>query len=65
MKATKRVLIYVKGTIDYGFKFSKCLDFKLQGFYDSDWGGSADDMKSTSGYCFIFGAGCFSWCSKK
>ncbi|XP_047252331.1 uncharacterized mitochondrial protein AtMg00810-like [Capsicum annuum] len=48
MKAAKRVLRYVKGTIDYGFKFSKCQNFKLQGFFDSDWGGSADDMKSTS-----------------
>jgi hypothetical protein len=22
-------------------------------------------MKSTSGYCFSFGSGIFSWCSKK
>ncbi|KAF2325167.1 hypothetical protein GH714_024799 [Hevea brasiliensis] len=36
-----------------------------KGYSDSDWAGSADDMKSTSGYCFNFGSGCFSWCSKK
>lgn len=65
MKAAKRVLHYVKGTMDYGVKFSKCQSFKLQAFSNSDWGGSADDMKSTSGYCISFGAGCFSWCSKK
>jgi len=65
MQAAKRVLRYVKGTMDYGVKFSKCQNFKLQGFSDSDWGGSTEDMKSTSGYCFIFGAGCFSWCLKK
>ncbi|CAN6697492.1 unnamed protein product [Malus baccata var. baccata] len=26
-----------------------------------DWGGSEDDMKSTSGYAFTFGSGAFSW----
>ncbi|KAH0709253.1 hypothetical protein KY284_010680 [Solanum tuberosum] len=51
--------------MDYVVKFSKCQNFKLQGFSDSDWGGFAEDMKSTSGYYFIFGTGCFSWCSKK
>lgn len=35
------------------------------GFFDSDWGGSVDDMKSTSGYCFRLGSGVFSWCCKK
>lgn len=30
-------------------------EFKLCGFSDSDWGGSTDDMKSISGYCFTFG----------
>ncbi|KAG6471484.1 hypothetical protein ZIOFF_068926 [Zingiber officinale] len=31
----------------------------------SDLGGSLDDMKSTSGYCFSFGSATFSWLSKK
>jgi len=31
----------------------------------SDWAGSYDDMKSTSGYCFNLGSGVFSWCTKK
>ncbi|XP_027335172.1 uncharacterized protein LOC113849453 [Abrus precatorius] len=30
-----------------------------------DWGGSLDDLKSTSGYCFLFGSCAFSWCCKK
>jgi len=53
LKATKRVLRYIKGTIDYGVKFQKCENFRLYRFSDSDWAGSVDDMKSTS------------WCSKK
>ena len=37
----------------------------MQGYSDSDWAGLVEDMRSTSGYCFTFGLGCFSWCSKK
>jgi hypothetical protein len=64
-KAAKRVLRYIKGTINYGIKFCRSQNFKLQGYSDSDWAGSLDDMKSTSGYCFSSGSGIFSWCSKK
>lgn len=65
LKAAKRVLRYVKGTCDFGIKFTRSKEFKLVGFSDSDWGGSIDDMKSTSGYCFTLGSGIFSWSSKK
>jgi hypothetical protein len=64
-KAAKRVVRYIKGTLNYGIKFSCAENFELQGYADSDWAGSCDDMKSTSGYCFSFGSGIFSWCSKK
>ena len=64
-KAAKRVLRYVKGTLSYGIKFYSSQSFWLQGYSDSDWAGSLDDMKSTSGYCFSFGSGLFTWCSKK
>ena len=60
-KAAKRVLRYVKETLNYGMKFSQSQDFKLQGYSDSDWAGSLDDMKSTSGNCFSFRSGMFSW----
>ena len=46
-------------------KFTRSKDFKLVGFSDSDWEGSIDDLRSTSGYCFTLGYGVFSWCSKK
>ena len=35
---------------------NKSQNFMLLGFSDSDWGGSVDDMKSTSGYCFSLGS---------
>jgi hypothetical protein len=59
------VLRYIKGTLDYGVWFNYNQEFNFHGFSDSDWGGSLDDMKSTSGYCFTLGSGMFSWSSKK
>jgi hypothetical protein len=60
----KRVLRYIKGTSDFGIWYSKS-DGKLEGFVDSDWAGSVDDSKSTTGYVFSLGSGVFSWNSKK
>ena len=40
-------------------------EVKLLGFCDSDWAGSVDDMKSTSGNIFSIGSGVVSWSSKK
>ncbi|GJU64173.1 hypothetical protein Tco_1246008 [Tanacetum coccineum] len=34
-------------------------------YADSDWAGSIDDSKSTSGYIFTLGSGVFCWNSKK
>ena len=59
-QAAKRILRYVKGTVDYGIRFSQDKNFNFRGFSDSDWAGCADDMRSTSGYCFTFGSGIFS-----
>ncbi|XP_038885877.1 secreted RxLR effector protein 161-like [Benincasa hispida] len=65
LKAAKRVMRYIKGTSDFGIKFTRSKEFKLVGFFNSDWGGSIDDMRSTSGYCFTLDSSVFSWSSKK
>eukprot|EP00257_Ricinus_communis_P022709 XP_015582512.1 uncharacterized protein LOC107262263 [Ricinus communis] len=64
-QVAKRILRYVKGTVNYGVKFLQVENFNLCGYSDSDWAGSVDDMRTTLGYCFTFGSGVFSWCSKK
>ncbi|KAL4348545.1 hypothetical protein GQ457_17G004780 [Hibiscus cannabinus] len=64
-QAAKRILRYVKGTFDYGRKFSKVENFSLHGYSDSDWAGCVNDMRSTSSNCFSFDSGIFSWSSKK
>ncbi|XP_019059480.1 PREDICTED: uncharacterized protein LOC109117159 [Tarenaya hassleriana] len=63
--AAKRVLRYLKGTLDYGVLFKSDFEADLVGFADSDCVGSTQDMKSTSGFCFMLGSNCFSWSSKK
>ena len=35
LKAAKRVVRYIKGTINFGIKFNKIKEFKLFGFSDS------------------------------
>ena len=57
MLAAKRVLRYVKGTLDYGIEYKSVEKGSLQGFSDSDWAGSLEDSKSTSGYAFYLGSG--------
>ncbi|KAM1620875.1 hypothetical protein ACFXTN_017808 [Malus domestica] len=61
MGTAKRMLRYIQGTLDYGIAYEKGKDAVLIGYCDSDWAGSEDDMKSTSGYAFNFGFGAFSW----
>jgi len=65
LRAAKRILRYIRGTIDYGVFYKRTISMKLLGFTDSDWARSQDDMKSTSGYCFALGSGVICWCTKK
>ncbi|KAI5311342.1 hypothetical protein L3X38_000007 [Prunus dulcis] len=64
-EAAKRVLMYIQGTIDYGIEYVTGKSALLVGYCDSDWSGSEEDMKSTSGYAFSFGSGAFSCASVK
>ncbi|XP_031255127.1 secreted RxLR effector protein 161-like [Pistacia vera] len=65
LKATKRVLRYIRGCADLGIWFRKAKKLNLYGYSDSDWGGSLDNMKSTSCYVFYLNSGAISWISKK
>ncbi|WJZ89264.1 hypothetical protein VitviT2T_008492 [Vitis vinifera] len=50
----RRVLKYLRGTINYGLCFSG-FPSVLEGFSDANWISDLDEMKSTSGYVFILG----------
>lgn len=62
--AVKRILRYVKGSIDHGLLFQSG-DLTLSAFSDSDYAGSPDDRRSTGGYCIYLGPNLISWSSKK
>jgi hypothetical protein len=61
----KHVLRYIRGTINYGLRYTASSDIKLHGFTDSDWVGSTEDKNNTSGMCFSLGSAMISWGSRK
>ena len=68
LAATKRILRYLKGTIDYGILFpadDKGKECKLVGYMYSSWCSDAEDRKSTTGYVFMLGGAPVAWSSRK
>lgn len=63
--AAKRILRYLQGSKKTGIRYVKENDLTLIGFTDSDWAGSLDDRKSTSGYICCIDSNVVSWSSKK
>jgi hypothetical protein len=63
--AVKDVLKYLRGTVEYGIRYLRDCEVKLQGYTDSNWAGNATDRKSTSGYCFSLGSTMISYFSTK
>ena len=61
----KRIMRYIAGTIDYGIINASTENKYLIGYTNSDFVGSLDDKKSTSGYVFHLGSSLISWASKK
>ncbi|RVW43650.1 Retrovirus-related Pol polyprotein from transposon TNT 1-94 [Vitis vinifera] len=60
----RRILKYLRGTINYGLCFSG-FPSVLEGYSDANWISNSDEMKSTSGYVFILGESAVSWKSAK
>lgn len=63
--AAKRVLRYLKGTLNLGIKYSSLNDFEPVLYSDADWGNGIDDRKSISGYVSTHAGGAVTWNSKK
>jgi len=63
--AVKRIMRYLKGTIDFGLCYNKGLSDECLGYSDSDWAGDIGDRKSTSGYVFQICGTAVSWRSRK
>jgi hypothetical protein len=65
LQMAKRVLRYLKGTLDFGIFYKKGGNNELVAFTDSDYAGDLGDRKSTSGYVFLLSSGTISWLSNK
>ncbi|KAL0553548.1 hypothetical protein IC582_007446 [Cucumis melo] len=48
LKVVKRILPYLKSTLDYGLFYSLSKEFKLEGYYDRDWARDTNNRKSTN-----------------
>ncbi|KAI4357505.1 hypothetical protein L6164_001448 [Bauhinia variegata] len=65
LQGAKRILRYIKGTLNEGIFYANINFVNLVGYTDSDWGGDIETRKSISGYVFHLGSGAISWSSKK
>ena len=65
-ESAKKVMRYLKGTMNLGITFSGGVnnDNVLVGYSDSDWGSCPVTRKSTTGYVFMLNNGAISWNSK-
>ena len=62
--AIRRVLGYLKGTMDYGLTYKGC-PWVIDGYSDASWISNMEDHTSTTGWVFLLGGGAISWASKK
>ncbi|KAK4343040.1 hypothetical protein RND71_038856 [Anisodus tanguticus] len=47
----KRIIRYVKGTLNYGLHLYPSAPTRLLSYTDADWAGYPDTQRSTSGHC--------------
>ncbi|GJU03834.1 ribonuclease H-like domain-containing protein [Tanacetum coccineum] len=63
--ALKRILRYVRGTLDYGLQLFSSSTIDLVAYSDADWARCPTTRRSTSGYCVFLGNNLHSWSSKR
>jgi histone deacetylase 1/2 len=65
MSAVKRILRYIRYTIDSGLQLCSTTSTLLSAFSDADWAGSIDDRRSTGGYAIFYGGNLIAWSARK
>ncbi|KAI3788129.1 hypothetical protein L2E82_00811 [Cichorium intybus] len=65
LHALKRILRYIRGTLDYGLQLHPSTTTGLIAYSNADWGGCPVSRRSTNGYCIYLGDNLISWSSKR
>ena len=65
LQAVRRILRYIKGTLDLGLFYKSQITCKLEGYCDADYAGDYDTRRSTTGYVFSLGYVVITWYSKR
>jgi hypothetical protein len=63
--AIKRILQFLKYTVDYVFLIRPSSSTMVSAFFDVDWVGCIDDRKSTGEFVVFLGPNLISWSAKK
>ena len=63
--AVKRILRYIRGTLNMGLKIRKSNSMLVSAFSDADWAGCVDDRRSTGGFAVFLGDNLISWTARK
>jgi len=65
LAALKRLLHYVRGTVDFSLVLRRSPSAKLVVYTDADWAGCPDTHRSTFGYAVFLGGNLVSWSFKR
>ena len=63
--AVKRILRYIRGTLNLGLKIGASKYMIVSAFSDADWVGCVDDRRSTGGFAVFLGDNLVSWSARK
>ena len=64
-KVVKRILRYLRGTLDHSLHLKRSMNLDIIGFCDADWASNPNDRRSTIDFCLYLGSNLISWNSKK
>ncbi|GKG07126.1 ribonuclease H-like domain-containing protein [Tanacetum coccineum] len=65
LASLKRILRYVRGTLDHGLQLFSSSTTSLVAYSNADWVGFSTTRRSTSGYYVFLGNNLLSWSSKR
>jgi histone deacetylase 1/2 len=63
--AVKRILRFIRGTLDHGLILRPSKSSSISVFSDADWAGDVGDRRSTGGHALFHGGNLIAWSARK